>query len=405
MRPIPTSADVVVIGGGPAGSTTANLLAERGYDVVLLEQARHPRPTVGESVLPHMWKYADTLGVTKDIEDAGFLLKSGGLTIWNGEIRQALLSDFGFDRPGMHVERDRFDKILLDGAARRGARVYEEVRVTRAHLEDETNRGVSWEDKSSGERGRTRCKVIVDGSGQAAVIANQSRFRAFDPDLRFVCIWGYFSDSAYVSHGGFIRPFDERWQRDRRPMTFASSVGNWGWCWHLVQRDHTSVGLVLAPEDALAFKARPGGLEERFLAALREIPGISLLLESARLVPDSIRAIRDFAYRPTQLCGDGWYLVGDASSFVDPINGAGVLVAFYTGSFAAWAVASTLERPDKEHYYRELFDAQVRQRVSLYRISALPEGVNSYADEDYPLALKAALLERPSEQEILLVQT
>src|ERR1043166_5170141 len=81
-RPVPAKADVVVIGGGPAGSTAANLLAQKGYEVVLLDKARHPRLVVGESVLPHVWKYIDLAGAREDIEAANFIKKSGGTAIW-----------------------------------------------------------------------------------------------------------------------------------------------------------------------------------------------------------------------------------------------------------------------------------------------------------------------------------
>src|ERR1041384_2743781 len=85
--PVPTKADVVVIGGGPARTTAGNLLAQKGYEVVLLDKARHPRLVVGESVLPHVWKYIDLAGARADIEKANFIAKSGGTAIWRGTIR------------------------------------------------------------------------------------------------------------------------------------------------------------------------------------------------------------------------------------------------------------------------------------------------------------------------------
>src|SRR5437773_8278216 len=128
MGRIPAKADVVVIGGGPAGSTAANLLAQKGYEVVLLDKARHPRLTVGESVLPHVWKYIDAVGATEDIEQARFIQKSGGTGFWGGVIRQmTIASGFGFRQPSLHVERDEFDEILLRVAQRRRVQVFEEV--------------------------------------------------------------------------------------------------------------------------------------------------------------------------------------------------------------------------------------------------------------------------------------
>jgi len=401
----PATADVVVIGGGPAGSTAANALAKKGYEVVLLEQARHPRHTVGESVLPHFWKYAEELGVLDDIEQAGFVKKAGGLTFWRGELRQARLSDFGFSRPGMHVERDRFDHLLLQGAKRRGAQVFEEVRVQKVlRADDGRVCGVAYTDLQGRASGEIRCRFVVDGSGQAAVVANQLGFRHFDEDLRFMSVWGYYEGGDYVANGGVVHPFADRFTEGCWPMTLVTGQGPWGWCWQIVQSEATSIGLVMPVSEVPSFKSHGTTLAERFEHQVRSLPVISSLLADAQRVPGPVHAVRDFAYRPTQLCGDGWYLAGDAAAFVDPINSAGVTVSFYTGFLASWAISASLDRPERADYYAGLFDNMVRRRLALYRISALPEGVNSYAEEDYPQALKAAQLSSALEQELLQVQ-
>ena len=403
MNAIPAKADVVVIGGGPAGSTAANLLAKQGYEVVLLDKVKHPRITVGESVLPHVWNYIDLVGATEEIEKADFIQKSGGTAMWRGVIRQMALKDFGFTRPSLHVERDEFDEILLRTAARRGTQVFEEVHVRSVQL-DETGRGVTYVDRRGGahEEGQIRCRYLVDASGQAAVIANQLGFREFDRDLRFASFWGYYDNSAYVAQGGLICPWEMR--RKIKPTTAQLGIGDWGWCWHIVQKEHTSVGLILTAAQAAEFKAGGSTLDERFDLACRKLPIVSELLSRASLVPDSVLAIRDFAYRPVQLAGDGWFLAGDAAAFVDPINSAGVITGCYTGYAAATAVAGCLRKPASSNYYANVFSTMVRQRLALFRLSALPAGRNSYP-EDIPIALKAAQLERISEQELLLGQT
>lgn len=403
MNAIPAAADVVVIGGGPAGSTAANLLAQRGYDVVLLDKVRHPRLTVGESVLPHVWNYLDLTGATEDIQKANFIQKSGGTAVWRGVIRQMAISDYGFKRPSLHVERDEFDEILLRVAQRRGVRVFEEVMVRAVHF-DEQERGVTYVDRRSGsdEPGRIRCRYIIDASGQAAVIANQLGIREFDKDLRFTSVWGYYDNSSYAAQGGVICPWEMR--RKVKPTTVQLGIGDWGWLWHIVQKKHTSVGLVLAPSQAAEFKASASTLEERFDLACRRLPIVDELLRPATLIAGSVLAIRDFAYRPVQLAGEGWFLAGDAAAFVDPINSAGVITGCYTGFAAATAVERCLRKPEDEKHFANVFSTLVRQRLALFRLSALPVGVNSYP-EDVPIALKAAQLERVSEQELLLGQT
>ena len=401
MTPVPAKADVVVIGGGPAGSTAANLLAQKGYEVVLLEKVRHPRLTVGESVLPHVWKYVDASGATEEIEKAAFIQKSGGTTYWRGVIRQTALSDFGFRRPSLHVERDEFDEILLRVAEGHGVQVFEEVGVEKIDF-DNDNKTLTYKDRRIGEEGRIRCRYIVDASGQGAVIANQLGIRKSDPDLRFMSVWGYYDDSAYVAQGGFICPWHKR--REVKPTTVQLGTSDWGWCWHIVQKEHTSVGLVLAPAEAAEFKSGGDKLEQRFDRACRKLPIIGELLQDARLVPRSIRAIRDFAYRPTELAGDGWCLAGDAAAFVDPINSAGVITAGYAGYASAWLVDACLMKSAKHRFFTDMFSTLVRQRLCLFRLSALPPGRNSYP-EDIPIALGAARLDSKSEQELLLVQT
>jgi flavin-dependent dehydrogenase len=401
MGPIPAKADVVVIGGGPAGSTAANLLAQEGYEVVLLERTRHPRLTVGESVLPHVWKYIDAVGATEDIEQAGFIQKSGGTTFWRGVIRQVALADFGFRRPSLHVERDEFDEILLRVAERRRVQVFEEVGARQVHL-DTSAKGVDYTDRRSGEEGRISCRYIVDASGQGAVIAKQLGFRESDKDLRFMSIWGYYDDSAYIAQGGLICPWAKR--REIKPTTIQLGIGEWGWCWHIAQKEHTSVGLVLPPPQAAEFKSGGAKLEDRFDRACRRLPIIGELLQDAKLLPGSVRAIRDFAYRPTQLAGEGWCLAGDAAAFVDPINSAGVITAGFPGYASAWLADACLKKPAKRDHFADMFSTLLRQRLSLFRISALPAGVNSYP-EDNAIALRAARLDSSNEQELLFVQT
>ena len=120
MSTVPESCDVVVIGGGPAGSLAATYLAGNGYSVALFERQKHPRYQVGESLLPDVWKYCDAAGATDAIAAEGFLRKAGGSVDWNGEMRRLSFGDFGYTRPALHVERDRFDQILFERARASG---------------------------------------------------------------------------------------------------------------------------------------------------------------------------------------------------------------------------------------------------------------------------------------------
>lgn len=127
MREVPKRADVVVVGGGPCGSSTAALLANAGHEVVVLESKSHPRNTVGESLIPDFWKYTDALGASAPIIEEGFIEKAGALVSWRGSHRAHSFGDFGYQRPAMHVERDVFDEILFRHAGSVGAELHENV--------------------------------------------------------------------------------------------------------------------------------------------------------------------------------------------------------------------------------------------------------------------------------------
>src|ERR1700722_4638765 len=127
---LPSKVDVLVVGGGPAGSTAAGQLAALGYDVALIDKQHHPRETVGESVLPSAWRYFDLLGVTEAVDQCKFVRKAGGVVAWGDQITQISFKDFAYDRPGLHVERDEMDHVLLRHAQSRGVRVFEGYRAT-----------------------------------------------------------------------------------------------------------------------------------------------------------------------------------------------------------------------------------------------------------------------------------
>ena len=121
MTSIPKTCDVAIIGGGPAGAMAACFLARMGYDVVILEKQQHPRPTVGENLIPHFWKYTDMVGLSEKIEKENFVRKVGGTVVWENTIRQIAFKDFGYPRPAFHVERDRFDHMIFEHAQECGA--------------------------------------------------------------------------------------------------------------------------------------------------------------------------------------------------------------------------------------------------------------------------------------------
>ncbi|MGH9023964.1 MAG: NAD(P)/FAD-dependent oxidoreductase, partial [Acidimicrobiia bacterium] len=397
---IPKQCDVVVIGGGPAGSTVGTLLSQKGYDVVLLEKQRHPRFTVGESLIPHFWKYADISGAADRLQSEGFIQKAGGTVVWNGVIRQIRFRDFGYARPALHVERDRFDYLLLTHAREQGVQIFEDVSVLSIDPGEEQVR-VSYRPAGDGASDKISCRFVLDASGQGAVVARQLGLRAIDESFRFMSVWGYFTGSKYVSVDGKAYEFDHL--RTTPPTTFVTSIGElgeWGWAWHIPLRESTSVGLILPLEKMKAIKTDEG-LEAYFLRKCYETPYLNRLLEHAKYLEGSTRVIRDYSYRPTQLAGPGYFLLGDAAAFVDPIFSVGVVLAMYSAYLATWAIDRSMKHPAQTAQNRAIFSSQFLGRLEVARSLALPRYTSSHGVSD--LAKQSIQFESSLEQELMYV--
>lgn len=368
----PEKCEVVVVGGGPAGSLTATYLAQKGHDVVLLDKQKHPRYNVGESLIPDFWKYTDMAGASGKILADGFIQKAGGTVSWKGRINTHTFRGFGYKRPALHVERDRFDHILLENAREKGVKVFEETGVTTTNFDDPGNPVVHYryQDQPAGD---LACKYVVDASGQSAVVARQLGLRVVDEAFRFMSVWGYFKDSRYIAFGGKAhRPKD---LSQAPPTTFVSSLGDSGeagWSWHIILRDVTSVGFVLPIEMMKSVRETDEAWEKFFVRKCQQSPVLNRLLEQATFVPDSVRLIRDYSYRSTRLAGPGYFLVGDAAGFVDPIFSVGVVLAMYSAYAAAWALDRCLRDPGSATETQEIFQWQLQGRHEIARSLALP---------------------------------
>jgi flavin-dependent dehydrogenase len=395
---IPKKCDVVVIGGGPAGSTAATLLSRKGYDVVLFDKARHPRYNVGESLIPHFWKYCDQMGAAAKIEQEGFIRKAGGTVIWGGEIRQMQFADFGYTRPALHVERDRFDHILLDHTREQGARVFEEVSVLSSDLNGGSDRKVEYRPVGARSSDRIDCRFVVDASGQSAVISRQLGLRRIDDQFRFMSVWGYFEGSRYIAADGKAYAFDRL--REVPPTTFVCNIGEWGWSWHIPLRETTSVGLVI-PQADLKAKAADEDLERYFLRTCRSIPYLDRLLAEATFCEGSLRVIRDYSYRPERLAGPGYFLIGDAAAFIDPIFSIGVVLGMYSAAVATWAIDRSMQEPQRTDDNQAIFASQFGARLEASRSLALPR--YGYGGSDGEKVMNSIQFESSLEQELMFV--
>lgn len=371
---LPKSCDFVIVGSGPAGCLAGGLLAAQGYEVVMLEKARFPRPHVGESLIPHFWKYTDLLGASEAIEKEGFVRKAGGTVIWNGTIRRMSFKDFGYTRPALHVERDRFDQILQEHAVAKGVQLITPALATHVEFGDEGERQrVHVRLGKEQEDAIIDCRYVIDTSGQSTFLAQQLGLREIDEQFRFFSVWGYFRNARYVAADGCAHDHGDLGRCP--PTTFVTSLpdmADWGWSWHIPLRDSTSIGLVVPMTEMARFKASglswPQWLEQKCHAT----PVLQDLLVDAQLDQDNVGTIRDYSYRATRTAGPGYFLAGDAAGFVDPIFSVGIVFSLYSAFSAAWAADQCLKRPQHARRHQALYDDQLRRRLETSRTLALP---------------------------------
>ncbi|MDJ0953320.1 MAG: NAD(P)/FAD-dependent oxidoreductase [Acidimicrobiia bacterium] len=401
---IPQSADVVVIGGGPAGSLASTVLALKGHDVVMLEKQRHPRPQVGESLIPDFWKYADLMEVTDKLLAEGFLSKAGAVIGWEGQVRAHSFGDFGYTKPAMHVERERFDQILFEHAAEKGVTTVEEATVTGVDFTaaEESGEGAVVAVKAEdGTPHSISCRYVLDASGQAAVLGRQLGLRHIDDAFRYLSIWGYWTGSRFLDLDGTAHSRDEL--GSTRPVTFVTSLneaGDAGWSWHITLREETSIGLVL-PIDLVRTAREPNeSWESYYERRCREVPILQDLLADATLRPGSVSSIRDYSHQSSAVAGPGWFLAGDAAGFVDPIFSVGVVLAMYGAATAAWAIDRALTKPEQAERVRDMFTRQLNGRIEVARSLALPR-YSGAGGEVTDLAKKTLELERSAVKDIM----
>ncbi len=387
---IPSRADVVVIGGGPAGSSVANLLARAGYETLLLEKARHPRPTVGESLIPHFWKFAEALGVTAKVDAERFVTKAGGIVVWDGKIRQIRFDRFGYvQRAALHVERDRFDHLLLRHAESVGAQVHEEVTVRRVDLSRGDAPVVHYEDRRGGSsaEGSVVARYVVDASGISGVIAGQANARRrVSADGKYLGMWGYFKNARFLGADREVYEANQVYQA--RPVTFVLSYKD-GWAWHIILRDTTSIGLVINTDATKGMNKK--AQEEYFLRTVTGIPYLRDLLAGATYVPDSLFFRPDYSYYSENVVGDGYFCIGDAASFVDPIFSQGVTTGMYNATVCTWAIDQAMKKPAREPFFREMFRRRLLEYYGFSRLLAFGdfggEGIDAAGVRNFILSM------------------
>ncbi|HET7561271.1 MAG TPA: NAD(P)/FAD-dependent oxidoreductase [Rhodanobacteraceae bacterium] len=351
--------DVLVVGGGPGGSTASTLLAQRGWRVTLLEKVRHPRFHIGESLLPANMPIFEEIGALAKLEALG---------------RQKLGADFPrddgsyytfrFDRAlgdtppfAYQVKREQMDQMLFEHAREHGVDARELVTVERVEFDAE---GVTAQLDAGGAKSTLRARYLVDASGRDTLLGKQLKLIERNNQHQTAAMFAHYRNVAFNPDdpGGNIISINR----------FAH-----GWAWFIPLPDgSTSVGCVCKPG---YLKTRQGADNETFMArTLAIVPGAAARMTKAEPV-SPVRFTGNYSYACRQMAGPRWILVGDAWAFLDPVFSSGVFLSMYSARRALDVIDGALREPHREaalqrHYASHLRRGYRRFAWFIYRFNS-----------------------------------
>ena len=328
--------DVLIIGGGPGGSTAAAKLAQMGHRVVLADKDQHPRFHIGESLLPANLPLFDELGVGDEIKAIGMYKPGVEFVSPAHDFRkQRFYFANAWDKSmpsAYQVRRSEFDHILLNNAARKGCDVHEGCRITQVDFGESGQPTVVSATHSDGRQQQWKTRYVIDASGRDTFLANKFKLKAKNPKHNSAALYTHFTNV-------------ERSEGDDEGNITVYWFDH-GWFWFIpLQHGVTSVGMVTWPYH---FKTRAGRDQEAFfMENVATVPPLAQRLAKAERV-HPMEATANFSYNSSACHGPGYLMVGDAFAFIDPVFSSGVLLAMRGGEAAANCLHQCLQKPASE---------------------------------------------------------
>lgn len=350
-QPDSHTCDVVVLGGGPAGSAISALLVEKGWHIHLLEKDTHPRFHIGESLLPHTLPFLDRLGVLEQVDKVG-VRKYGAellsphhhepMTLY---FSQALNASQAY---AYQVRRSEFDHILLENASRKGVAVHQGWEATDARFPGRDSCVVTATDRVGGVRS-WRSKFIVDATGRDTFLSSRLGSKHRSRQHHSVAVFGHFE--GVQRHRG----------RDEGNITVC-----WfphGWIWVIPLKDGiTSTGAVCWPD---YLKSRRTGLDQFLWDTIALCQPVSGRFRQAKLIMPAMAA-GNYSYGSCKMAGRGYLMVGDAFAFIDPVFSSGVHLALNSALLGVEVVDSYLRRSADHKLITRRFERRVRKGIATY---------------------------------------
>ncbi len=343
--------DVLVAGGGPAGSTIATFLARKGHRVTVLEKDQHPRFHIGESLLPCNMPILEELGVMGSVREMGVVKLGADFSLSTDEHWRTYYFCRSFNKTppnAYEVRRAEFDEALFRNATKNGVDTRERIKLTKVEWDARGHARAEAVD----EKGETivfNARYFVDATGRDTFLSKKLEIKRKNPNHNSAAIFGHFKNV------------------ERRPGADQGNISIYwfdhGWMWLIPLKDDVmSVGAVCWPE---YLKTRTGTTEDFLWSTLKLAPKAFERFKNAELISE-VRATGNYTYSSDRMAGKGWIMVGDAFAFLDPVFSSGVYLAMNSAKMGAEIVDRVLADRSKEAELQAEYDRRIRTGITTF---------------------------------------